>query len=318
MSTPSRWPSPTLWEQLNIKVRVDSLLFDILLDNTFIPDRLDFDQTSHDHSVFELHSIFSGAANLRIGDEEYRMTPGTLHLIGPNVFHSIKPDKDDTLIRLTVRFRYENSLLRDSAYPCNETEAEHIQAAFSRVTYIHLPDSPNNKKLNHIMEEIRTEIEKPSIGTYVNVQSLSAQLVVHLVRLIRPDGCDLKAYSFPTKLNDELRPRIIDKFFNNYKDSLTIEMLAERLHLSAKQVNRTLQQHYNTSFKQKLQDTRVEVAKELLRTSSLTIQQIAEEVGYRTAPHFNQVFMQRTGITPNQYRKMLPLSKCSKPEPSGK
>jgi transcriptional regulator GlxA family with amidase domain len=91
-----------------------------------------------------------------------------------------------------------------------------------------------------------------------------------LVRLIRPENEIVEAFAFPNKINDELRTRIIDGFFNNYRENLKIEMLAVQLNLSAKQVNRTLQQYYNTSFKQKLLDTRVEVAKELLRMNRPT------------------------------------------------
>ncbi|MDF2647145.1 MAG: hypothetical protein K0Q73_2950 [Paenibacillus sp.] len=91
-----------------------------------------------------------------------------------------------------------------------------------------------------------------------------------LVRLIRPENEIVEAFAFPNKINDELRTRIIDGFFNNYRENLKIEMLAVQLNLSAKQVNRTLQQYYNTTFKQKLLDTRVEVAKELLRMNRPT------------------------------------------------
>jgi AraC-like DNA-binding protein len=48
-------------------------------------------------------------------------------------------------------------------------------------------------------------------------------------------------------------------------------------HLFQLQVNRLLQRHFGTSFKQKLLDTRLEVAKDLLRTTDLPVEQIAGE-----------------------------------------
>ncbi|WP_442951700.1 helix-turn-helix domain-containing protein [Paenibacillus sp. GYB003] len=46
---------------------------------------------------------------------------------------------------------------------------------------------------------------------------------------------------------------------------------------------------------------RIEVAKELLRTSGLPIGRISKQVGYKTAPYFCDLFFERTGMTSEQY-----------------
>lgn len=47
---------------------------------------------------------------------------------------------------------------------------------------------------------------------------------------------------------------------------------------------------------------RIKLAKELLKTSSLTITEIAEKCGYKTEYHFMRQFKQVTGITPTTFR----------------
>ncbi|MDF2661162.1 MAG: AraC family transcriptional regulator [Paenibacillus sp.] len=290
----------SFWEQLNIKIRIGSLQFDIMLDATFVPNRVERNLTSHKHSAFEMHAIISGAGVLAIGDSEFDMLPGSLHLIGPNVFHSFRPDEGASFVRSTMKFSFHSSPLSDAWYP--RSESEQIADSLSNVTYRQFRDVDSNRKIILLMEEIRSEIETPSTGAYANVQSLFSQLIVQVVRLLHPDGKRNESSPFPQRIHDEMRFRIIDLFFSHYRQSLTIEMLAEQLNLSTKQANRVLKQYYNMSFKQKLLDNRIEVSKELLRMSGMSVQQISEEVGYRATPHFRQLFVQRTGMTPEQYR----------------
>ena len=47
---------------------------------------------------------------------------------------------------------------------------------------------------------------------------------------------------------------------------------------------------------------RVEKAKKLLLESSLSIQKVAELVGYRHEKHFMQIFKKACGMTPSQFR----------------
>lgn len=290
----------SFWERLNIKVRIGPLQFDIMLDSTFVPNRVERNLTSHKHSAYEMHSIMAGSGVLAIGDREYDMLPGSLHLIGPNVFHSFRPNPGEFFVRSTMKFAYHPAQASDAWFP--RSEAEQITAALAHVTYRQFSNADSNRKIDALMADIRSEIETPSAGAYANVQSLFSQLIIHVVRLLVPDNKKNDSASFPQRIQDEMRFRIIDLFFNQFKDNLTIEMLAEQLNLSTKQANRVLKQYYNMSFKQKLLDNRIEVAKEFLRMTDMSVQHIAEEVGYRTTAHFRQLFLQRTGLTPEQYR----------------
>ncbi|MDF2669804.1 MAG: two component transcriptional regulator, AraC family, partial [Paenibacillus sp.] len=91
------------------------------------------------------------------------------------------------------------------------------------------------------------------------------------------------------------------------QEPLTINDLSELLYISDKQTNRILNKYYQTSFKQKQLDTRVQVALDLLQSTEMTISEIAEHVGYAPAYNFSKVFKQKMGITPKQYRKEITL-----------
>lgn len=298
MMQPSEHSGP-FWEHLNIKVQIGTLLFDILLDNTFMPQLLGSGTEKHNHSALEVQIFLAGTGTLAVGEAEYPIAPGSIHLIGPHLFHAIQPNAHDPLSRVSVRFTYHEIQPFAAWYPA--VEAEQMKAALDSVAYLQI-QSPKQPDILHHLSLIREELVHPTVGTYTNVHSMFAQLLVHLVRAIHLNSEVSGSYKLPSKVKDELRMRTIDTFFSRFKENLSIDMLADHLHLSVKQVNRLLQQYFHTSFKKKLIDTRVEVAKDLLRTGDWPIQRIAEEVGYATAQHFNHVFMQRTGMLPSQYR----------------
>lgn len=51
-----------------------------------------------------------------------------------------------------------------------------------------------------------------------------------------------------------------------------------------------------------IHDVRIGKAKELLLDDSLSIQKVAEMVGYRHEKHFMQIFKKTCGMTPSQFR----------------
>ena len=57
-------------------------------------------------------------------------------------------------------------------------------------------------------------------------------------------------------------------------------------------------------FQEFLLDIRINKAKDMLRDTQLTIYEIADKVGYSDAKHFSKVFQKKTGVKPNEFRKL--------------
>lgn len=152
------------------------------------------------------------------------------------------------------------------------------------------------KIIRNIYEEMGTHLA----GYYSQIQALFSLL---MIRLLRSLSTAPSLYAIPRKINDNMRTRIIDSFFDRYREHLTIQDLASELHLSTKQTNRILHKYYQTSFKQKQLITRIQVSMDLLKTSQLTVEDISEQVGFSTVYNFSKLFKQKTGLTPTQYRE---------------
>ena len=54
---------------------------------------------------------------------------------------------------------------------------------------------------------------------------------------------------------------------------------------------------------QYVQTLRIEEAKQMLERSDLSVDAVAEEVGYEDPTHFRRLFKRQVGVTPGRYRK---------------
>lgn len=84
-------------------------------------------------------------------------------------------------------------------------------------------------------------------------------------------------------------------------DFLTLEQVADKLHASSRTLRRKLSQE-GTSFQELLTRVRSTLAKELLVSGKLSVDQVAEQLGYSDSTSFSHAFKRWTGKPPSAYR----------------
>lgn len=87
-----------------------------------------------------------------------------------------------------------------------------------------------------------------------------------------------------------------------YMLDLNLEKIASLCGYSPSYFSRSFRKHFKINFIQYLQQVRLEAAKQLLKTSSLTVAEISENTGFQSLSYFSTQFKRETGISPNQYR----------------
>ena len=90
--------------------------------------------------------------------------------------------------------------------------------------------------------------------------------------------------------------------YHNYMHNVHIDDLAAQLGVCVRQVDRLMRKYYNTSFKEKLLETRIDIAKDMLTNTKENIGHIAEKVGYSLSSNFSCMFKKKVGITPKEFR----------------
>lgn len=91
----------------------------------------------------------------------------------------------------------------------------------------------------------------------------------------------------------------------NLPNTITAQNVADHCGLPLRSFNRKFKDQVGQSPHQYLQKIRMETAQQLLRDFGMSVQDVAEQVGYKDAYHFSTRFHQQFSITPSQYRRMV-------------
>ena len=89
----------------------------------------------------------------------------------------------------------------------------------------------------------------------------------------------------------------------SYAYPIQISDVARYVGIDRSYLYRIFREHENTSPKQYLLKHRLQMATQLLCSSSCTITEAALSCGFRDAPSFCNYFRQGTGYTPKEFRK---------------
>lgn len=96
--------------------------------------------------------------------------------------------------------------------------------------------------------------------------------------------------------------RVRDILTNSEQHYLSIEAVADRLHMSDRTLKRQLAAE-GTSFSTLVDEVRYRHATSLLSRTDFTLEQIADELGYSDVANFSRAFKRWSGRSPSNWRK---------------
>lgn len=89
---------------------------------------------------------------------------------------------------------------------------------------------------------------------------------------------------------------------DNYPREIALSQVAQRFGLSTRTLNRRFKAATGQTPLEYLQEIRINNARDLLKTSNLTVAEIADKVGYQDTGYFTSLFKKQLAISPREYR----------------
>lgn len=89
---------------------------------------------------------------------------------------------------------------------------------------------------------------------------------------------------------------------NNCDKKINLNHVAEEVCLSPKYLSRLFKENSGTGFNEYRLKIKIDKAKELLKTTDLTVNQIAIQLGYKNPESFIRMFEKLLGSTPTEFR----------------
>ena len=99
--------------------------------------------------------------------------------------------------------------------------------------------------------------------------------------------------------------KMLEGEFIYRKTGFSRKMLARHLEINESQLSRIINYRFKKTFRDLINDYRINEAKILLKTSNKSISSIANFIGFTSITSFNRVFKEKVGESARDFRKKL-------------
>lgn len=93
----------------------------------------------------------------------------------------------------------------------------------------------------------------------------------------------------------------------NISEPLTVPMLSSESGLSGKKLQTGFKMLYNKTVNEYIKNLRLEISRDLLKNSDLTVSEIVYKIGIRSRSYFSKIFSEHYGILPTEFRSKLKI-----------
>ncbi len=162
-------------------------------------------------------------------------------------------------------------------------------------------DLAANDKIHKMIDLLSDEVSSPELGSERLIQSLlDVMFSLILRRVVKETGRNSKTWSHATQ-NLELR-KALELLHGNLAKNWNLEELAKSVGLSRSGFALRFKKLMGDSPLHYLTTIRIQRAMELLTSTDLNVENVANEVGYTDAFTFSKAFKRLTGIPPKEFR----------------
>lgn len=244
-----------------------------------------------------LFSVLDGSATLSIDGMQYTLTPGCLFYCCAGSSYSIHTQDNMHLMILNFDLTRDHSChtLPIPPYRDNAQWAQmpvyHDEVSDSSFLNGHLFLENGGELLSHLRQIVDDCTEADRLSDAIS----SAGLKMLLIRMHQ---------QIPGQLPQKV-VQVQDYIAQHYAEPLTNGQLAHLVGYHEYYLNRIFTAATGQSLHGYLLKVRITRAAFLILNTDLELQEIPEQVGFGSYPHFSAAFKSATGFSPAQYRKRL-------------
>lgn len=253
---------------------------------------------SHKHSFYEVVYCLKGSCKQFINNYDISLKEGYFCIIPPDTSHSIGVFDDSLIINIIIwRGAFEDifyNLLRKS----NKISDFFNQSLFlyDQNNYM-IVDTTKDIEIKNLILDLYYE----NLKNENNSELVTNSLVVLIFSLIVKRYDDNIYFPDQSKTPSQIVTEMISYMEHQFK-SITLSKLAKRFNYSESHCSRIIKSNTGKTFTNIILDIKFNKAKNLLKKSSHSIEEIAILSGFNNIEHFQRLFKKHYDITPGKYR----------------
>jgi AraC family transcriptional regulator, transcriptional activator of pobA len=270
-----------------------------LIDNTIYPIPANRSPHSHVLNIYKISYRTKLGGKLKYGQDYYDFNEGGLLFAAPNqIIGSHDTAKCSTGYTLLIH----PDFLRN--YPLAKRIKQYGFFSYSANEALHLSDKEKSTILS-IFTIIEEELNS-------RIDDFSQDVIISQIELLLNYSNRFYKRQFITRkaVNNDLLQKledVLEEYFNNeHSVSLgipTVQYLAEQVNISPSYLSDMLRSLTGQNAQQHIHHKLIEKAKEKIATTSLSISEIAYELGFEHPQSFSKLFKTKTNLSPLQFRR---------------
>lgn len=250
----------------------------------------------HKHPGYEIHCILAGACQVMVSGKTYTLSPGAMLLLPPGMYHN-STDTEKETVRISICFSLE---LPDSAKPGSKAKTFAQVFQHSAPVFVQLQNTESWQLLQKMESLLTGATDDPYRKE--KLFNLFSAFLLELPEQIGNGRTNPPSATANDFSQDDAY--MIDRFLGvNFMRNNAMPQMADQLHISTRQLHRTIQKHYGTNYRNMLSEARIKIASNMLCNTAMPIHEIAEKLGYSSSANFSAFIKRCTGQTPSQLRK---------------
>ena len=247
----------------------------------------------HFHNLIEIGYCHYGAGELVIEEDQYRFGAGMVSCIPANFLHVTK---SDTHVRAFWEYLYISpaDILKQQGKPMQETR-NIIDAVNRNAFFIKVEENPIFVTL---IRAIFEEMQNKNAYYRECVGGLAYTLLYEIARFNGRGNVQSCGKNNSLQLENA-----IEYVERNYPNNFKIADLANECHMSETHFRRVFQEKMNMTPVEYVNFVRIKKACELIDKTDISMEDVAEKVGFITPSTFNRNFRRIIGTSPYQWKK---------------
>lgn len=161
-----------------------------------------------------------------------------------------------------------------------------------------------NDLLNEIGNSGKRELISQYADAYREVEGFTTRVqVLTWLERLKNQLCGMLEQHDPGKMRllEDARQYVL----SNITTRITLQEVAEQVNLSSSYLSTLFKKHYNQSFVDFVNQSKIDYACRLIREGNYKFYEISYMLGFENAYYFSRVFRKCTGMTPTEYQQTL-------------
>ena len=248
----------------------------------------------HIHNCLEIGLCHTSGGTMVFGSQRVHFSSGDVTCIARNVPHTTWSDPEQAS-RWSYLFLDPDALLG----PGGLRRIGGLKDAGYFLSSCHLLLHPDQHPwAGRYVQDIAEELIGRPPGFQESVRGLFTALLVRMLRVYSREETESVQDTYTSAISPAL-----DYIHENYMQEFPQQKLSEICHMSPTHFRRLFREQIGTSPLSFLHQTRILKSCTLLRSSGLSVTEIAGRVGYNSLSSYNRHFAASMGCTPMVWRK---------------